>query len=191
MAWLDSGVRLIQLRAKTEAFGLTLELGTQCSSLCAAAGATFIVNDRIDVALLAAADGVHVGQDDLPSSEVKRIAPEMAVGLSTHNAEQVRASLALEVALDYVAIGPVFTTQTKRGVPDPVVGLSGIRTAAGLLSESKRPLVGIGGITLTSAASVITAGASSVAVISDLMTDDWPLRARDFLKVMDDGAEPV
>ncbi len=123
-----------------------------------------IINDRADLCLAADFDGVHVGQDDLsPESVRKIIGPDRWLGVSTHNPEQLReADL---TSADYLAIGPVFATSSKEN-PDPVVGLDGVRRARAL---TRKPLVAIGGITRANAASVIEAGADSVAVISDLL----------------------
>jgi thiamine-phosphate pyrophosphorylase len=125
-----------------------------------------IMNDRADLALAAGFDGVHVGQDDLlPESVRKIIGPDRGLGVSTHNPEQVQE--AEQTTADYLAIGPVFSTSSKEK-PDPVVGLEGVRRARQL---TRKPLVAIGGITRANAASVMEAGADSVAVISDLLRD--------------------
>jgi thiamine-phosphate pyrophosphorylase len=125
-----------------------------------------IMNDRADLCLAAEFDGVHVGREDLsPESVRKIIGPGRWVGVSTHNPEQLReADL---TSADYLAIGPVFATSSK-DKPDPVVGLEGVRRARALTGKA---LVAIGGITRGNAASVIEAGADSVAVISDLLRE--------------------
>ena len=136
------------------------------------------MNDRADLCLAADFDGVHVGQDDLfPESVRKIIGPNRWLGVSTHNPEQLRA--ADLTSADYLAIGPVFATSSKQN-PDPVVGLDGIRRAREL---TRKPLVAIGGITRQNAASVIAAGADSVAVISDLLPDPGK-SAEAFLRVL-------
>ena len=123
-----------------------------------------IMNDRADLCLAAGFDGVHVGQDDLsPESARKVIGDSLALGVSTHNFEQVK--IADRSCADYLAIGPVFLTSAKAN-PDPVVGLNGVREARAL---TRKPLVAIGGITRANCLSVIEAGADSVAVISDLL----------------------
>lgn len=123
-----------------------------------------IMNDRADLCLAAGFDGVHVGQDDLsPQGARKIIGDSLALGVSTHNPEQV--TIADKSSADYIAIGPVFTTSAKAN-PDPVVGLDGVRAARAL---TPKPLVAIGGITRANCGSVIEAGADSVAVISDLL----------------------
>jgi thiamine-phosphate pyrophosphorylase len=123
-----------------------------------------IMNDRADLCLAAGFDGIHVGQDDLlPESVRKIIGPDRWLGVSTHNPEQLAE--ADQTSADYLAIGPVFATSSK-AKPDPAVGLEGVRRARLL---TRKPLVAIGGITRANAASVIEAGADSVAVISDLL----------------------
>jgi thiamine-phosphate pyrophosphorylase len=181
--WLDAGVRLIQLRAKTMASGAMLALAETLVERTRAAGATFIVNDRADIAKLAGADGVHLGQDDLRPADVRRmlLPPPAIVGLSTHNDMQARDACAQPIS--YLAIGPVFAT-TSKARPDPVVGLDGVRMAVACATPHALPVVAIGGITLERAPSVIAAGASSVAIISDLLADDLAARARAFVDVL-------
>ena len=136
------------------------------------------MNDRADLCLAADFNGVHVGQDDLlPESVRKIIGPDRWLGVSTHKAEQLcEADL---TSADYLAIGPVFATSSK-DKPDPVVGLEGVRRARGL---TRKPLVAIGGITRANAASVIEAGADSVAVISDLLREPRK-SAEEFLRIL-------
>jgi thiamine-phosphate pyrophosphorylase len=181
--WLDAGVRLIQLRAKTMASGAMLALAETSVERTRAAGATFVVNDRADIAKLAGADGVHLGQDDLSPTEVRRVLlqPPAIVGLSTHNDTQARDACAQPIS--YLAIGPVFATTSKTR-PDPVVGLDGVRMAVACATPHALPVVAIGGITLERAPAVIAAGASSVAVISDLLADDLSARARAFVDAL-------
>jgi len=137
-----------------------------------------IMNDRADLCLAADFDGVHVGQDDLSPTSVRAIiGPDRRLGVSTHNPEQLR--VADLTSADYLAIGPVFATSSKEK-PDPVVGLEGVRRARALTGK---PLVAIGGITRGNAASVIAAGADSVAVISDLVRE--PRRsAEEFFRIL-------
>jgi thiamine-phosphate pyrophosphorylase len=137
-----------------------------------------IMNDRADLCLAAGFDGVLVGQDDLSPESVRRIiGPERWLGVSTHNAAQLRE--ANQTSADYVAIGPVFSTSSKER-PDPVVGLEGVRQARSLTTK---PLVAIGGITRANAASVIEGGADSVAVISDLIREPRK-SAEEFLRIL-------
>jgi thiamine-phosphate pyrophosphorylase len=137
-----------------------------------------IMNDRADLCLAAEFDGVHVGQDDLSVESVRRIiGPDRWLGLSTHNPEQLQEADA--TSADYLAIGPVFSTTSKER-PDPVVGLEGVRRAREL---TRKPLVAIGGISRTNAASVIDAGADSVAVISDLIREPRK-SAEEFFRIL-------
>jgi len=173
-----AGVTLLQYRDKD---GSPQEILRACAILreaMAGSPCRLILNDRPDLAVLANFDGVHVGQDDLSPEDARRIVgPDRIVGVSTHTYEQVR--LADQSCTDYIAIGPIFVTRTKRK-PDPVVGLEGVRRARAL---TRKPLVAIGGITLASARSVIDAGADSVAVISALLAPNQSTEqlARDFL----------
>lgn len=175
---MDAGVRLLQYRAKTVAAREMLETATRLAKLARTQGATFFVNDRPDLAYLAAADGVHVGQDDLGVEQARRIVGvDRWVGVSTHNLEQFARAVA--TSADYVAIGPIFRTTSKAN-PDPVVGTEMIRQ---LRLLTKKPIVAIGGIGLEQAAEVIQAGADSVAVISDILgAPDPAQRARQFLE---------
>jgi thiamine-phosphate pyrophosphorylase len=179
--WLDAGVRLVQLRAKGMPGGELLELARAAAGRASAAGAVFIVNDRADIARLSGADGVHVGQDDLSPRDVRRVVGDAAwVGVSTHSTMQVRA--ALREPIDYLAVGPVFATQTKGTSVDDPIGLAGVREGAAVARETGLPVVAIGGITLGHAPAVIAAGAASVAVISDLLVGDPAERCREYLK---------
>ena len=137
-----------------------------------------MVNDRADVAALAGAAGVHVGQDDLDVEQVRVVVGgEMLVGVSTHNVEQLEKAAASSA--DYIAVGPIFQTSSKAN-PDPVVGTELIRRVRPL---TQKPIVAIGGITLDRACDVIEAGADSVAVISDILCAQDPAeRARQYIK---------
>jgi thiamine-phosphate pyrophosphorylase len=142
---------------------------------------SFLVNDRPDVALLAGASGVHVGQDDLDVEQARRVlGREKFVGVSTHNLEQFERAAASSA--DYIAVGPVFGTSSKAN-PDPVVGVEFIRKTRAL---SDKPIVAIGGISVERAASVIEAGADSVAVISGILTAQDPAqRARQYMDTLE------
>jgi thiamine-phosphate pyrophosphorylase len=158
------GATLIQLREKRASPREFFHAVVEAMTVARRAGVRIIVNDRIDIAIAAGADGVHLGQDDIPPEDARRIlGNERIIGYSTHSLRQ--ALEANELPVDYVAIGPVFNTLTKAN-PDPVVGLDLVRDVSSTLSK---PLVAIGGINLENAASVIEAGAGSVAVISDLV----------------------
>ena len=159
------GARLLQLRGKDAGDRDLLEAVRRALAAARVAGAVLVVNDRPDVALLAAADGVHVGQDDLPPAECRRLlGPGAIVGLSTHTAAEVEA--ARDAPVDYVAVGPVFATATK-GDAQPVVGPAFVSAARARLSA---PVVAIGGITAANAAAAVAAGASGVAGISAFLS---------------------
>lgn len=165
--WLEAGVRLIQLRAKSMTSGPLLTLAEALSARTQTAGATLVINDRADIAAQCGAGGVHVGQDDLTPADVRRVVgPDAIVGLSCHDDAQLAQALAQPVS--YVAIGPVFSTATKDTGCDGV-GLEQVRRAAVVARAAGTPLVAIGGITLDRARDVLEAGADSLAVISDLL----------------------
>jgi thiamine-phosphate pyrophosphorylase len=169
-AFLSGGARFLQLRAKDAGSGWFLDLAAAVVERARQAGARVVINDRADIARLSAADGVHVGQDDLSPGAVRRLVGDQAlVGLSTHTVEQIAA--AVEQPIGYLAIGPVFGTSTKATRYD-AVGLERVRLAA--TRAGARPVVAIGGITLDRALSVLAAGAASVAVIGDLLSSGDP-----------------
>jgi thiamine-phosphate pyrophosphorylase len=158
------GAGLVQLRAKGATDRAFLSWSREAVAAARSAGVPLLVNDRADIALLAGADGVHVGQEDLRPADVRRVLPAPAiVGVSTHSLAQLDAA-ALE-PVDYVAIGPIFETRTKHR-PDPIVGLEFVREAR---RRTPRPLVAIGGIGSEDAARVVEAGADGVAMISALL----------------------
>ena len=159
-AALAGGSRLIQLREKEWPSGRVLPLAERLRARCAAAGATFIVNDRVDLAVAAGADGVHVGQDDLPARAARPLLRAgMILGVSTHSVAQARAAQA--DGADYVAVGSMFPTRSKAEFE--LVGTELLRKLRG---EIRVPLIGIGGITHANVGEVIAAGADGVAVIS-------------------------
>jgi thiamine-phosphate pyrophosphorylase len=176
----DAGVRLLQYRAKDLPALNMLSASRRLASLTIPRGVSFIVNDRPDIALLAEATGVHVGQEDLYVEATRAlVGKEKLVGVSTHNLEQFQT--AAETSADYIAVGPIFATSSKAN-PDPVVGTEFVRRVRDL---SDRPIVAIGGITLENAASVIKAGADCVAVISDILrASDRGRRAKQYLETL-------
>ncbi|PYN09511.1 MAG: thiamine phosphate synthase [Candidatus Rokuibacteriota bacterium] len=178
-AVIDGGCRMVQLREKEWPSGRLLPLARRLRERCRRAGATFVVNDRVDLALAVEADGVHVGQEDLPA-KVSRplLRAGMLLGVSTHTVEQARA--ARDDGADYVAVGSMFATATK---PDfQLVGPALIRK---LRAEIRVSLVGIGGITHDNVAEVVRAGADGVAVISAVCAAPDPAAAtRRFLDVI-------
>jgi thiamine-phosphate pyrophosphorylase len=176
----DAGATLLQIRAKHTPSGQLLRDAESIVAAAERSGAAVIVNDRVDVAALARAAGVHVGQDDLSPADAQHVLPPGAIiGLSTHTRAQIEAALAAPIG--YLAIGPVFATGTK-DTGYNAVGLAAVREAAAIVGD-RLPIVAIGGITLARASSVIEAGAASVAVISDLLaTGDVRARTTDFLR---------
>ncbi len=183
-AYLAGGARWIQLRGGDTPTGALLRWCDQIVERAARYGATVIVNDRPDLARLAGADGVHVGQQDLPVATVRRQLGETGlIGLSTHTPGEIAE--AQSRAFDYVAVGPVYGTTTK-STGYAATGLTAVRGAA----AGGRPVVAIGGITLERAPAVLGAGASAVAIISDLLCHGDPERRVrayvDTLRVPDD-----
>lgn len=161
---VDAGVRLLQYRNKTASSRDLLESAKRLSEELVPQGVSFLVNDRADVAALAGASGVHVGQEDLGAEEARAVVGRgKLVGISTHS--RVQFEQAAASSADYIAVGPIFSTSTKSN-PDPVVGIEFIRRVRPL---TDKPIVAIGGITLERAAEVVRAGADSVAVISDIL----------------------
>ncbi len=179
-ALLAAGVRLIQLRDKHAFSGELYESAKRLAEAVRHAGGTFIVNDRADIVPAADADGVHLGQQDLPVESARALlGAGRMIGASTHNLEQVREADCSTA--DYLAFGPIFPTASKEN-PDPVVGLEGLREARKI---TRKPLVAIGGITLENARAVLAAGADSVALIRGLVgAPDLRQSAEAFLKVL-------
>jgi thiamine-phosphate pyrophosphorylase len=176
-----AGAQLLQYRNKVGEPDSILRSAAVVWEIFAGTGCRLIMNDRADLAVLAAFGGVHVGQGDLSPEDARQVVGmERWVGVSTHNDEQVR--VAEETSADYIAVGPVFATGTKVDA-EPVIGLEGVRRARAL---TKKPIVAIGGITRKNARSVIDAGADSVAVISGLIVEGETIEkvAGDFLEIL-------
>ena len=182
-AFLAGGARFLQLRAKRLTGAAFLDTAKAIVELARPFDAMVIVNDRADIARLSGADGVHVGQEDLSPRAVREVVgADAVVGLSTHTVEQLER--ALDEPVSYVATGPVFGTMTKHTGYD-AIGLERVSAAARRTKARSLPLVAIGGITLDRAASVVAAGATSVAVIGDLLaTADPEAQTRNFLRVL-------
>lgn len=156
---------ILQVRLKPRGKRIDTEeivrVGRMARQVCDAAGIPLVINDRVDVALIVGADGVHLGQTDLPIAEARAIAGErLFVGVSTHDLDQVRAACAS--GADYLGFGPVFATPTKEN-PDRVQGIEGLRGACAIASV---PIVAIGGITADQAAAVYDTGAAAICAIS-------------------------
>jgi thiamine-phosphate pyrophosphorylase len=168
--FLTAGAPLVQIRAKHLASAPLLDLADRLVDTAATFGSSVIVNDRADIARLSDAAGVHVGQDDIvPRAARTIVGPDAIVGFSTHTIEQVREACAEPVS--YIAVGPVFGTQTK-DTGYAAVGLELV--SAAVQAAGSIPIVAIGGVTLANARSVLDAGAASVAVIGDLLTGGDP-----------------
>jgi thiamine-phosphate pyrophosphorylase len=177
-AFVAGGARLIQVRDKESGSAAALALAERVVAAAEPSGARVIVNDRPDLARLAGAAGVHVGQDDLPVDTARALLPPDAiVGTSTHTREQVDA--ALTTTATYVAVGPIYGTTTKDTGYGPR-GLDLVRYASG----RGKPVVAIGGVTLERVPALVAAGASSVAVISDLLAGDPAERVRLYLDAL-------
>jgi thiamine-phosphate pyrophosphorylase len=157
-AILDAGTDIIQLREKDAEGGDLLQWGEAFAAAARRHGALFIMNDRPDVAVALGADGVHVGQNDLPPAVTRRlVGPAMLIGLSTHSEDQLRGA---SPQADYVCVGPVYETPSKPG--RPAVGVDLVRVAA---AHEQRPWFAIGGIDPETLSSVVSAGARRIVVV--------------------------
>ena len=175
------GAHLIQLRDKRATPAEFFTSVRECVDFARAHQVRIIVNDRVDIAKAASADGVHLGQDDISADQARNILGDAAIiGVSTHSVDQ--ACRALTYPVDYVAIGPVFATGTKDD-PDPIVGIKGVRSVRSVIGKTS--LVAIGGIDETNISDVLAAGADSVALISSLVgnADAITDKARLFLEM--------
>ena len=173
------GATLIQLREKNNSVRAFSADASEAIRIAHSAGANLIINDRVDVALALRADGVHLGQTDMPVAAARRLLGNDAIiGFSTHNIHQVSA--ALDLPIDYLAFGPIFPTQSKHN-PDPVAGLD----ALGLIKSisGRLPVVAIGGIDESNVIKVLSAGADSAAIISAIVAEPAQIakNVRDFL----------
>ncbi len=173
-----AGLAVAQFRHKGPFTRETFAQAEAVGRILRAGGVHYVINDRADVALMLGAWGVHLGQEDLPPSEVRRmVGSTLRIGYSTHNSEQLQAGDREPV--DYLAIGPIYPTGSKEK-PDPVVGTAAV---AALRPLTAKPLVAIGGITRANARAVLEAGADAVAVISDLLADDLAARLEEWLEL--------
>ncbi|EGB14079.1 thiamine-phosphate pyrophosphorylase [Pseudodesulfovibrio mercurii] len=161
---LDAGIKLVQYREKEKKAGAKLEECRAIREMTREAGAAFIVNDDIDIAILVGADGVHVGQEDLPVECVRRlVGPDMAIGLSTHSPEQARE--AVRCGADYIGVGPIFRTYTKDDVVDPV----GFEYLDWVVAHLDIPFVAIGGIKEHNLGEVVRHGARCAALVTEIV----------------------
>lgn len=162
---LSGGARIVQLRAKDVAPRELLSAARAIREASKRSGALFIVNDRVDIALIAGADGVHLGQDDLPVEEARRLlGPGRIIGLSTHGVKE--ALEAETLGADYISLGPIFPTRTKKDAQAP----RGLPLLPEVRSAVRLPIVAIGGITRENMMDVFNAGADSAAIISGILT---------------------
>ena len=165
-ALLEGGAKLLQLRAKALAAGDFLPLARRARALTRPYACRLIVNDRVDIALASEADGVHLGQEDLPLAAARRLMGQRTIGISAHNVDQARA--AEEGGADYIGFGPMFGTTTK----DTGYGARGLEMLHQVRQAVRLPIVAIGGITESSVTQVWRAGADAAAIISDILGAD-------------------
>lgn len=165
--FIEGGATLVQLREKHLSPREFYREAEAALRVARERGVRLIINDRADIALALGADGVHLGQDDLPPEAARELlGPDAIIGFSTHNIDQAIGAARLPV--DYIAIGPIFATLSKEN-PDPVIGIEGVRLVCE--QASHMPIVAIGGITERNARSVLEAGADAVALISALLRE--------------------
>ena len=161
---IDAGIRVIQYREKVKSMGEKYAECVRIREMTKSAGVTFIVNDHVDLALLVGADGVHLGQDDLPVEQVRSLTEDrLIIGLSTHSPEQALA--AVETGADYIGVGPIFATQTKKDVCAPV----GIEYLDFVARNIKLPFVAIGGIKEAHIPRLREHGARCIAMVTELV----------------------
>ncbi len=166
---VDAGVAFVQLRMKDRSPDDILPVAEMMRNLTSGSATKFIVNDFPEIALKCGADGVHIGQDDMPIETVRQIlGPEAIIGLSTHSPEQTQTACAL--APDYIGIGPVFPTPTKKN-PDPVIGINGMKA---MLSVATVPAVVIGGIDFTNVQQVLDTGAPNFCMVRQFTQSEKP-----------------
>ncbi len=182
-AALRGGASVVQYREKNASTRRMIEEARELRDLCRANGVPFIVNDRVDVALAVDADGVHVGQEDMPASLARKlIGREKILGVSAENVEQAHAAVA--DGADYIGAGAIFSTATKADANKPIE----IPGLLEIVRASTLPIVGIGGISATNATSVIRAGAMGIAVVSAIVSaDDVERATRALRKIVDDA----
>ena len=170
-----AGVTCVQLREKHLPTGAFVAKARALKNLLSqhAPNVPLIINDRVDVALAAQADGVHVGQQDMALAGVRALMPNGLIGLSVHSAQTMQAALAQKSLLDYVGLGPIYPTATKSDAAEPV-GLSGVAQVRALSDRHDMPIVAIGGIDAQRAAAIIQHGADGVAVVSAICSAEQP-----------------
>ncbi|MBB5349093.1 thiamine phosphate synthase [Desulfoprunum benzoelyticum] len=188
-AMIAGGIAVLQYREKRPAksHAAMLDECRQIRELTREAGIPFIVNDHVDLALLVDADGVHVGQDDLPVAEVRRLlGPDRIIGLSTHNPSQ--AAAAVEAGADYIGVGPIFATATKEDVCAPV----GLTYLDHIVRSCPLPFVAIGGIKEHNLAEVAAHGARTVCLVTAIVeADDIAATIRGLRAILEQAGHPV
>ena len=182
-ALLSAGVKIIQYREKKKKAGEMLRECEALRRMTTDAGAFFIVNDHVDIAMLVKADGVHVGQDDLPVAKVRELVGNgCAIGLSTHSPEQ--AAAAIRDGADYIGVGPLYATQTKEDVCEPV----GLEYLEHVVKTHSVPFVAIGGIKRHNIADVVARGAKCCCLVSELVgAPDIAARVAEVRRIMREG----
>jgi thiamine-phosphate pyrophosphorylase len=159
---IKAGVKILQLRAKAQTKRETYDVAILLTNLCLDAGVTLIINDHVDVALVTDASGVHLGQNDFPIQQARELLSKRIIGISTHTVEQY--NVAQQSPVDYIAIGPLYRTTTKR-TSDPALGIASVTS---WLRKKSKPVVAIGGIRLENVGELLEAGVDGIAMISEL-----------------------
>ena len=164
-AMIDAGIRVIQYREKdSKSIKERYEECKKIRKLTKEANVTFIINDYIDIAILVRADGIHIGQDDLPIEEVRKlVGPEMIIGLSTHSPEQ--AQDAVRRGADYIGVGPIFSTSTKKNIGN----VAGLEYLDYVVKNHDIPLVAIGGIKVENIAEIKKRGAKCICLVTEIV----------------------
>ncbi|EGW39452.1 thiamine phosphate synthase [Desulfosporosinus sp. OT] len=177
---LTSGVPILQYREKSKKVRVMYEECLMLRAMTQQAGALFIINDYLDLALAVGADGVHIGQDDLPLSKVRElVGPDLLIGVSTHSPAQ--AHQAVKDGADYIGVGPLFATQTKIDVCDPV----GLDYLNYVVKNLKIPFVAIGGIKEHNLAEVVKSGAQTIALVTEIVGNpDIPGKIKSLQRIM-------
>lgn len=182
---VEGGVTMVQLREKNIDTRTFIDLALSLKQVLAPYGVPLIINDRVDVALASGADGVHIGQSDMPFTMARQLlGPDRIIGLSVENFAQIAEANALDV--DYIGVSPVFATPTKTDTAEPF-GIDGLSKAVAM---STHPAVGIGGMNASTAAGVIAAGADGIAVVSAIVCAPSPREAASELVRIVNSARP-
>jgi len=183
--WIEAGIKVIQYREKDKDMKLKYQECKIIRALTKEAGVTFIVNDDIDLAMMVVADGVHIGQDDFPIEAVRQlVGDQMIIGISTHSPEQAQA--AVKAGADYIGVGPIFKTSTKKNVCQPV----GLEYLKYVVDNISLPFVAIGGIKESNVAEVVTCGAQCIAMVTEITkAQDIGKKISDLRRIIKNGIE--